>query len=121
MDASEKIDRGLNPYTPVAKKPTPDAHENALVAAGDDERSDEVEQDMIVVAGIEGDSVLRLSCDNAANDIQCPVAVERRDLYSDDIVDLGKTAPEGGRKNETPDRRLQIEPNKGNLLRNRPA
>ena len=69
-----------------------DAGGDALVAQV--ERQHEVEQDMIVIAGIERDAVQRAGGGDAAQHVERAIAVERRDLDGDDIVDRRKAPPE---------------------------
>jgi hypothetical protein len=49
--------------------------------------------DAVVVAGVERD-VIASGLDHRADDIERLVAVERRDLDGDDVVDFGEAAPE---------------------------
>ena len=60
------------------------------------ERRDEVEHDVVVVAGIERDAVLGAGLGNAAQHVERAVAIERRDLDGDDVVDRGEPGPEIG-------------------------
>ena len=64
------------------------ARGHALVAQI--ERQREIEQDVVVIAGIERDAVERAGGRDAAQDVERAVAVERRDLDGDDVVDLAK-------------------------------
>ena len=60
------------------------------------ERQHQIEQDVIVIAGIERDAVERAGRCDAAQHVEGAIAVERRDLDRDDIVDRGKAPPESG-------------------------
>src|ERR1700722_1869447 len=114
-------DRPRTPYRPVAEQAATEinAGSNALVAQI--ERQREVEQDVVVIAGIERDAVERACGDNAAQHIERAVAVERRDLDGDHIVDGSETLPEIRAQNYATDRRLQIKPDQRNLASHRLA
>ena len=56
----------------------------------DGERRDQVEHDVVVVAGVERDAVLGAGVDDAAHHVERAVAIERRDLDRDDVVDRGE-------------------------------
>ena len=68
----------------------------------DVERRDEVEHDVVVVAGVERDAVLGARRDDAAHDVERAVAVERRDLDRDDVVDRGEARPERAPRSRPP-------------------
>ena len=85
------------------------------------ERQREVEQDVVVIAGVERDAVERAGGGDAAQHIERAVAVERRDLDGDDVVDRGKAPPEIGAQDDAADRRLQIEADQRNFARHRLA
>ena len=58
------------------------------------ERQHQVEQDVVVIAGVERDAVERTGGGDAAYHVERAIAVERRDLDRDHIVDLGEALPE---------------------------
>ncbi len=58
----------------------------------------EVEDDVIVVAGEQRDPLLGAGLDHAPDHVQGAVAVEGRDLDRDHVVDRGEAAPERGRQ-----------------------
>ena len=99
----------------------------AEIGAGGDaaiaeiERQREVEQDMVVIAGIERDAVESACGADAAQDVERAVAIERRDLDGDDIVDRRKTAPEISAEDDAADRRLQIKSDQRDFARHRLA
>ena len=64
---------------------------------------------MVVVAGVERDPLLGARRDHAADDVERAIAVERRDLDRDDVVERGEARPERRRQIEAADRRLQVE------------
>jgi hypothetical protein len=65
----------------VAEEPALDAHRGPA----DAERQQQVEDDVVVVAGIERDAVDRLRLDEAADDVERVVAVEGGGLDGDSI------------------------------------
>src|SRR3974390_1257748 len=95
------------------------ADRNSVVAQIEGQRK--VEQNMIVVACVERDAVECAGRKNAAQYVECAVTVERRDLDRNDIVDLGKSAPEICAQDHAANRGLQIEADQWDLARHRPA
>ena len=85
------------------------------------ERQRKVEQDVVVIAGIERDAVERARGGDAAQHVERAVAVERRDLDGDDVVDGGKAPPEIGTEDHAADRRLQIKSDQRYFARHRLA
>ena len=117
----ELLDRARRPYRPVAEQAAAEigARGDALVAQV--ERQRQIEQDVVVVAGIERDAVERAGSGDAAQHVERAIAVERRDLDGDDIVDRGKAPPEIRAQDHAADRRLQIEADQRNFARDRLA
>ncbi len=85
------------------------------------ERQRQVKQDVVVVAGIERNPIERARSRHPAQDVEGTVAIERRDLDGDDIVDRSKTPPEIRAEDDAADRRLQIKPDQWNFARHRLA
>ena len=79
------------------------------------DRGGEVEQDVVVIAGIDGDPLLGAGLDDAAHHVERAVAVERRGLDRDRVVDPGEAPPEPGRQHPPADRRLEVEPDQRDL------
>ncbi len=120
VDALEQFDRRLHPDAPVAEQPALDAHAStARPFADSDERREQVEHDVVVVAGVERDAVGGAGLDHAAHHVERAVAVERRDLDGDDVLDRREAAPERHRQHEAADRRLQIEADQRDFARDR--
>src|SRR5262249_40366279 len=92
--ALENLDGASHPDRPVAEQAAAKPPLHARPAAFDQERGQQIEHDMIVVAGIERDALLGSGRDHAAHDIERAVAVERGDLDRDHVVDRRKPAPE---------------------------
>jgi len=57
----------------------------------------QIEQDVVVIAGIERDAVERAGGGDAAQHVERAIAVERCDLDGDDIVDQRKAPPRNRR------------------------
>ena len=115
LDAREQFHRGFGPHAPVAEQPALDAQHDFLAVALHHERRDQIEDDVIIVAGVQRDAFFRARLDHSAHDIERAVAVERRHLDRHDIVDPGQAAPERGRQVQPAHRRLQVEAHHGNL------
>ncbi len=119
VDALELLDRGPGPHAPVAEQPALDAHAHLFGAALHGEGHQQVEHDVVVVAGVQRDAVLGARRDHAAHDVERAVAVEGRDLDRDHVVDGGEAAPEFHRQRDAADRGLQVEAHQRNLARPR--
>ena len=117
VKAIQQRDGAFDPDTPMAEQAATDPHPHLLATAADDDRRDQIEHDGVVVAGVERDTVLRTGGDHPPDDVQRMVAVERRHLDRDDVVDPGETAPERGRQADAADRGLQVEADQRHLLR----
>src|SRR5947209_17823727 len=57
VDALQQLDRPLDPHAPMAEQPALDAHGALAAIRYHGEGGDEVEDDVIVVAGVERDAV----------------------------------------------------------------
>ena len=71
---------------------------------------------MVVVAGVEGDALLRARRRHAVDDVEGAVAVERGDLDPDHVLDRGELLPERAREDDAADRGLQVEADHGQLV-----
>src|SRR5215813_1319614 len=107
MDAVQQLDGALHPDAPVAEQPSLDADGVRHALDHDRERRNEVEDDVVVVAGIERDPVGCAGLDYASQDVEGAVAVERRNLDGDYVLDRGESALERDRKWDAANRRLQ--------------
>src|ERR1700724_1414373 len=105
----ELTDRGRGPYRPVAEQAAAEINAGRDAVVAQVERQREIEQDMIVIAGIERAAVERAGSRHAAQHIERAIAVEWRDLDRDDIVDLGEAPPEIRAEDDAADRGLQVE------------
>ena len=113
----ELLDRGRGPYRPVAEQAALEISAGGDAVVAQVERQREIEQDVVVIAGIERDAVERAGGGDAAQHIERAVAVERRDLDGDDIVDRCKAPPEIRAQDDAADRGLQIEADQRNFAR----
>ena len=84
-------------------------------------RHREVEHDVVVVAGVEGDALGGAGLGDAVDDVERRVAVERRDLDADHVLDRGEPPPEAARELDAADRGLEVEADHGHLLGHRLA
>ena len=100
----------------MAEQPALDAHRNGLAVAHEAPGRDQVEQDVIVVAGVEGHALLGAGLDDAPHHVQRAVAAEGRDLDRHHVLQRGEAAPEGGSEHDTAHRRLQVEADEGDAL-----
>ena len=65
-----------------------------LAVAHEGEGRQQVQHDVVVVAGVERDALLGAGRDHAADHVQRAVAVEGRHLDRDHVVDFGEAPPE---------------------------
>ncbi len=112
----ELLHGASRPHAPVPEQATPDAHVDLLVAALDGERREQIEHDVIVVAGVQRDALFGAGGHDAAHHIERAVAVEGCHLDRDDVVDQREAAPELHRQRNAADRRLQVKADQRNLL-----
>ena len=73
------------PSSPPAKRSSPASVRNG---------TDQVEHDVVVVAGVERDALRGAGFGDTVDDVERRIAVERRDLDADDVVDFGEPSPE---------------------------
>ena len=94
--------RARGPDRPVSEQATPeiDAHRDTVLS--DIERQREVEQNVVVIAGVERDAIQGAARRYAAQDVEGAIAVEWCDLNTDNVLDRGETAPEIGAKHNAP-------------------
>ncbi len=99
----------------MAEQPALDPHHGLAAVVAYDERREQVEHDVIVIPGIERDALGGAGLDHAAHHVERAVAIERRDLDRDDVLDLGEAPPERHRQHQPADGRLQIEADQRDL------
>ena len=104
VNVLQQFDRALDPYAPMAEQPAFDAQGARAPMRDHGEGCDEVEDDVIVVAGIERDALGGIRLGDAADHVQRAVTIERRDLDGDDVVDRRETPPERHRQHQQPRR-----------------
>src|SRR5262249_30931298 len=83
------------------------------------EGSDEVEDDVIVVASVERDAVGGVRLHHAAHHVEGAVTIERRDLDGDHVLDRRKPPPERHRQHEAAHGGLQVKADERNFARDR--
>src|SRR5215210_7226279 len=96
------------PHGPVAEE---SADDSAAEIWGD-----QVDDDAVVVAGVEGD-VGAPGFNDGADDVEGLIAVEGGDFDGDDVVDFGEAPPEFIAKHSAADGGLEIEADDRNYLR----
>ncbi len=87
----------------------------------DVEGQGEIEHDVIVVAGIKRDTLRCVRGDNAFEDVERAITIERCDLDRNDIVDRRECRPEIRAKFTPADSGLQIKPDQRDFLGDRAA
>jgi hypothetical protein len=117
----ELLDRARGPYRPVPKQAALEKGPGGDALVAQVERQHEIEQDVIVIAGVERDAIERAGGRHSAQYIERSVAVEWRDLDGDDVIDGSEAAPEIGAEDDASDRRLQVEADQRDFSRHRLA
>src|SRR5712664_2946320 len=117
----ELLDGVRGPHRPMAEQTAAEIGTRGDALVAQVERQREVEQDMVVIAGIERDAVERTGGGDTAQHVEGAVTIERRDLDGDDVVDSRETPPEIRAEDDAADGRLQIKANQRNLARHRLA
>ena len=110
FEVGEEADGSVGPDAPLAEEAAVDVAR----APGEGERSEEVGEDVVVVAGVEG-NVVAAGSEDGADDVECAVAVEGGDFDGDKFRDVGERAPERVTENAAADGGLQIETEEWNL------
>ena len=105
----------LRPDRPVAEEAADDAAFNGPAVDVKFEWSEQVHDDVVVVAGIERDVAAGLR--NGAHDFKSLITIEGRDFDSGDVFDFRKFAPELIREDAAPDGGLKVEADDGKNLR----
>lgn len=100
---------GMGPHAPVAEKAADDAAGDGAAVMREREGGEQVGDDGVVVAGVEGD-VVAADFGDGADDVDGLVAVEGGDLDSNDLGDGGETTPEGGAEYAAADGGLEVKP-----------
>jgi hypothetical protein len=109
VDTLEQLDGAARPHAPVPEQAAADAHRDALAAARHHEGLQQVEHDVVVVAGVERDALLGAGGDDTTHHVERAVAVEGRHLHRHHVVDGREALPEGHRQRDAAHRRLQVE------------
>ena len=105
----QQLDRPLRPTRPLTQQPADDPQPHLAASGRDAELRQQIEQDVIVVAGVERDVPGAPGFGHGADDLEGLVTVERRNLDGHDVRDLHEAPPEWIRQQPAPGRGLQIE------------
>ena len=112
LDAREQLDGRASPTRPLAEESAIDPAHGTFTADGDAERREQIDNDVVVVAGIERDIVAPL-VGHGTNDVDRLIAIEGRDLDGPDIRQLGEPPPERIAQHPSANCGLQIEAEDG--------
>src|SRR5258708_7737459 len=104
-----KFDRVFGPHRPMAEQTTNDAARVPLSPSLEPEWREQVQDDVVIVAGIEGD-IFSTCLDQCPDDIQRLIAVERRDLNRNDILDFSEASPKSIGQQSSAGGGLKIKP-----------
>ena len=99
----------------MAEQAAADPQRHSLVVPPQRERGEQVQHDVIVVARIKRHPTLGTRGDHAAQDVECPVAIERGDLDRHDVVQRGEALPECRGEHPSAYCGLQVKPGKGHF------
>jgi len=110
FEVGKEADGSVGPDAPLAEEAAVDVAR----ASGEGERGEEVGEDVVVVAGVEG-NVVAAGSEDGADDVECAVAVERGNFDGDKFRDVGERAPERITENAAANGGLQIESDEWNL------
>jgi hypothetical protein len=105
----EDRNSSASPNRPMPEEAATKSYDNVLIRPLHHERCQQIEYDVIVIAGIKRDAFLCARRHNTADDIQGAVAVKRGDLDGDYIVDGREASPESTAKGDPTHSWLQIE------------
>src|SRR6185312_5825470 len=94
LDASKERDGASRPYAPVSEKAADDPHGDMLVVAAQDIRTQQINYDGVVVAGVKCNAVFSAGSDYAFDYVQRAVPVERSHLDPDHLLDFREAPPE---------------------------
>ena len=91
MNLREQVDGRFRPHAPVAEQAAPEAHRCLAPApCGCASGVTQVGDDVVVVAGVEGDALLGAGRHHAECHVERLVAVERGDLDGDHVLEAAK-------------------------------
>ena len=110
----------MGPHRPLSQQSAVEPPHSLLAADVHGVRREQVAEDVIVVAGIQGDVVAPRFADGT-NDIECPIAIERRDLHGPEIRNVRQLTPERVVQHAATDGRLEVEPEERHHVGDRAA
>lgn len=117
FDVLEKLDGGVGPDAPVAEQTADDVTGDVLFFFFEGERAQEVGDDGIIVAGVEGD-VVATGVDHRADDLEGLVAIKRSDFDREDVFDGSEAGPKIEGEDAATDSGLEVEADERKLLGN---
>src|SRR5262245_36158329 len=92
MTFLEKLHRFASPDGPVAEETADDAALYGFAVGVKGKRSEQIQNNVVVVAGVEGDVATGFG--DGADDVEGLIAIEGSNFYGDDVFDLCELAPE---------------------------
>ncbi len=110
MARLELLDGASGPRRPMAQQAADDPLLDRCSVDDEPEGGQEVRQDVVVIARVEGDVVAARGLHHRADDVLRLVPVERRHLDGLDALDVRHLPPKVVPEEATADARLQIEP-----------
>ncbi len=111
----EKFDGFARPDGPVAEKAADDAAFDLLAVDRKSVRSEEVKDDVVVIAGVERNVAAGFG--DGTDDVKSLITIEGSDFDGGDIFDFGEFAPEIVREDAATDGGLKIKADDGKNLR----
>ena len=112
----EEVYGAFGPDGPVAEEAADDSADDGPAAGEFDAvRSEEVQDDVVVVAGVEGD-VGPAGVGDGADDVEGLVAVEGGNLDGQNVGDFGEASPEGVGEDSAADGGLEVEADEGDTV-----
>ena len=113
LDFGKQGDCAARPHRPVTEQ----SAENSCALAAEVEFGQKIGNDVVVIAGVEC-HVVSPALDDRADNIECLIAIERRDLDGDYLWNLCEFTPELVGQETSADGRLQVEADDGDDLGN---
>src|SRR5262249_46727896 len=114
MDTFQNLNGSSSPDRPVAQQSAHDTKRwfgirKAILG-------DQVQKDVVIVAGVESNLWCPARFSHSSHDIQCPVSIKRGHLDGHDILHLRKPAPEIDTQDTATHRGLEVEAKDGDDL-----
>src|SRR5579884_2123807 len=107
MTLVQQLDRLPCPHRPLAEQPADDASLDGPSTDGKAIGREQIENDVIVIAGVQG-NILAAGLGDGTNNIEGLVAIERRDLDGHHALNFEELPPEAIRQKTAADSGLKI-------------